>query len=85
MFEKQYDVIVVGAGHAGSEAAAAAARLGARHPRRRHLGRRRRCDARARRSQGRRGTSGRPNPRRRPGGALDHRRPSSHHHLHPAA
>jgi len=30
MFEKEYDVIVVGAGHAGSEAAAAAANLGSR-------------------------------------------------------
>ena len=30
MFEKQYDVIVVGAGHAGSEAAAAAANMGSR-------------------------------------------------------
>lgn len=29
MFDKQYDVIVVGAGHAGSEAAAAAANMGA--------------------------------------------------------
>jgi len=28
MFEKEYDVIVVGAGHAGSEAAAAAANMG---------------------------------------------------------
>lgn len=30
MFEKQYDVIVVGAGHAGSEAAAAAANMGSK-------------------------------------------------------
>ena len=30
MFEKEYDVIVVGGGHAGSEAAAAAANMGAR-------------------------------------------------------
>ena len=30
MFEKEYDVIVVGAGHAGSEAAAAAANLGSK-------------------------------------------------------
>ena len=30
MFEKEYDVIVVGAGHAGSEAAAAAANMGSR-------------------------------------------------------
>lgn len=30
MFDKEYDVIVVGAGHAGSEAAAAAANLGSR-------------------------------------------------------
>ncbi len=30
MFEKEYDVIVVGAGHAGSEAAAAAANMGAK-------------------------------------------------------
>ncbi len=30
MFEKEYDVIVVGAGHAGAEAAAAAANLGSR-------------------------------------------------------
>ena len=30
MFEKEYDVIVVGAGHAGSEAAAAAAKMGSR-------------------------------------------------------
>lgn len=30
MFEKEYDVVVVGAGHAGSEAAAAAANLGSR-------------------------------------------------------
>ena len=28
MFQKEYDVIVVGAGHAGSEAAAAAANMG---------------------------------------------------------
>ena len=28
MFEKEYDVIVVGAGHAGCEAAASAANLG---------------------------------------------------------
>ena len=28
MFAKEYDVIVVGAGHAGSEAAAAAANMG---------------------------------------------------------
>ena len=31
MFEKEYDVIVVGGGHAGSEAAAAAANLGSKH------------------------------------------------------
>src|SRR5690606_34139903 len=30
MFEKEYDVIVVGAGHAGAEAAAAAANLGSK-------------------------------------------------------
>lgn len=30
MFANEYDVIVVGAGHAGSEAAAAAANLGSR-------------------------------------------------------
>lgn len=30
MFDKEYDVIVVGAGHAGSEAAAAAANMGAK-------------------------------------------------------
>ena len=30
MFEKEYDVIVVGGGHAGSEAAAAAANLGSK-------------------------------------------------------
>ena len=30
MFEKAYDVIVVGGGHAGSEAAAAAANMGSR-------------------------------------------------------
>ncbi len=30
MFEKEYDVVVVGAGHAGSEAAAAAANMGAK-------------------------------------------------------
>ncbi|MCG9971415.1 tRNA uridine-5-carboxymethylaminomethyl(34) synthesis enzyme MnmG [Christiangramia crocea] len=30
MFEKQYDIIVVGAGHAGSEAAAAAANMGSK-------------------------------------------------------
>jgi tRNA uridine 5-carboxymethylaminomethyl modification enzyme len=30
MFQEEYDVIVVGAGHAGSEAAAAAANLGSK-------------------------------------------------------
>ena len=30
MFNQEYDVIVVGGGHAGSEAAAAAANLGAK-------------------------------------------------------
>ena len=30
MFEKEYDVIVVGGGHAGAEAAAAAANMGSR-------------------------------------------------------
>jgi tRNA uridine 5-carboxymethylaminomethyl modification enzyme len=30
MFAKEYDVIVVGAGHAGSEAAAAAANMGSK-------------------------------------------------------
>ena len=30
MFEKEYDVIVVGGGHAGSEAAAAAANMGSK-------------------------------------------------------
>jgi tRNA uridine 5-carboxymethylaminomethyl modification enzyme len=30
MFPKEYDVIVVGAGHAGSEAAAAAAKMGSK-------------------------------------------------------
>ncbi|GIR81428.1 MAG: hypothetical protein CM15mP83_1540 [Flavobacteriaceae bacterium] len=30
MFSNKYDVIVVGAGHAGSEAAAAAANMGAK-------------------------------------------------------
>jgi tRNA uridine 5-carboxymethylaminomethyl modification enzyme len=30
MFDKEYDVIVVGAGHAGSEAAAVAANMGSR-------------------------------------------------------
>ena len=30
MIQYQYDVIVIGAGHAGTEAAAAAARMGAR-------------------------------------------------------
>ena len=30
MFKEEYDVIVVGAGHAGSEAAAAAANMGSK-------------------------------------------------------
>ena len=30
MFSKEYDVIVVGAGHAGSEAAAASANMGSK-------------------------------------------------------
>ena len=32
MFKEKYDVIVVGAGHAGSEAAAAAANMGSKPP-----------------------------------------------------
>jgi tRNA U34 5-carboxymethylaminomethyl modifying enzyme MnmG/GidA len=31
MFQEEYDVVFVGAGHAGSETAAAAANLGSKH------------------------------------------------------